>query len=156
MNYSKIETCNIGNGLGFRVVLWVSGCGHRCPGCQNSETWDPNFGKNFTDAELVKILEYLDKPYIKGLTLSGGDPLFTGNRKVVEKICRRIKELFPEKDVWLYTGYRYEDIKDLELLKFVDVIVDGRYEQEHRDITLPFRGSINQRILKKVNNSEFM
>ena len=147
MNYHKIESTNLSNGLGWRVVLWVSGCSHKCEGCHNPETWDPNSGKLFTVKELRKIIEFLDKPYIKGLTLSGGDPLMPENRAGVLQLVKAVKDNYPTKDIWLYTGYEYSKIKDLDILNYVDVVVDGEFILSERDITLPFRGSRNQKII---------
>ena len=154
MNFHRIESSNLSNGIGWRVVLWVSGCTHHCEGCHNSETWDFNSGKLFTKTELHKILDFLSKPYIKGLTLTGGDPLALQNRDEILNIVKVVKGEYPEKDIWLYTGYEYEEIKDLEILKYVDVLVDGRFILSQRDITLPFRGSTNQKIIK-LNNGEY-
>lgn len=148
MNFHRIESCNLSNGTGWRVVLWVSGCPHHCKGCHNPETWDLNSGKPFTDKHLRKIIEYLDKPYIKGLTLSGGDPLTLENRESILEIVKTVKNNYSNKDIWLYTGYNYEEIKDLEIIKYVDVVVDGQFILEERDITLPFRGSKNQNIIE--------
>ena len=147
MNFHKIESTNLSNGLGWRVVLWVSGCSHHCEGCHNPETWDANSGRPFTEIEMNKIIWLVEKPYIKGLTLTGGDPLFEGNRSAVEQILKNVKLFCPTKDIWLYTGYEYKEIKNLELLNYVDVLVDGKFIQEKRDITLPFRGSTNQKII---------
>ena len=148
MNFHRIESCNLSNGTGWRVVLWVSGCPHHCKGCHNPETWDLNSGKPFTAKHLRKIIEYLDKPYIKGLTLSGGDPLTLENREAILEIVKTVKNDCPNKDIWLYTGYNYEEIKDLEIIKYVDVVVDGQFILEERDITRPFRGSKNQNIIE--------
>jgi anaerobic ribonucleoside-triphosphate reductase activating protein len=105
-------------------------------------------GRHFTEAEMRKLISLLEKPYIKGLTLSGGDPLFEGNREAVEQIVKNLKLLCPTKDIWLYTGYEYEEVKDLDILNYVDVLVDGKFVQEQRDITLAFRGSKNQKIIE--------
>lgn len=147
MNYQKIETCNIGNGTGFRVVLWVSGCNHHCPHCQNQETWNPDSGKPFTAKQEKQIIKYLSKDYISGLTLSGGDPLHPNNIETVTQLCKTIKEKLPNKNIWLYTGSSYEDIENLEITNYVDTIVDGQFKIDLRDITLAFRGSSNQRII---------
>ena len=141
MNYLKIESSSLSNGLGWRVVLWVSGCSHYCPNCQNPETWDHKAGKKFTDKEKQLIVELLKPDYIKGLTLSGGDPLFETNRESIYMLVKEIKELYPEKDIWLYTGYDFDQIKDLQLMKYIDVLIDGKFIEERRDITLAFRGS---------------
>ena len=151
MNYEKIDKCSVSNGLGVRTVLWISGCNIHCKNCHNQSTWDFNSGIPFTDDTMQEILYDLSKPYIKGLTLSGGHPLDPINAPEVLKIVKRVKMVFPNKDIWIYSGYVWEDIiKDdtlKEILKRTDVLVDGAYIDELRDITLPFRGSSNQRII---------
>ena len=151
MNYEKIDKCSVSNGLGVRTVLWISGCNIHCKNCHNQSTWDFNSGIPFTDDTMQEILYDLSKPYIKGLTLSGGHPLDPHNAPEVLKIVKRVKMVFPNKDIWIYTGYVWEDIiKDdilKEILKRTDVLVDGAYIDELRDISLPFRGSSNQRII---------
>ena len=154
MNYIKIESSSLSNGVGWRVVLWCAGCENHCEGCHNPETWDPNAGKPFTEKELHLLCKLLVYPYIQGITITGGDPLFPGNREEVGKITKTIKELFPTKDIWLYTGYKYEDVKDLEAFKYTDVCVDGRFVQELRDVSLAFRGSSNQRIIDVQNSKD--
>lgn len=159
MNYQKIDKFSIADGCGIRVVLWVSGCTLRCKGCQNPESWDFNSGTLFDDKTKEYLLELLDKPYIKGLTISGGHAVEqeNGNGRTILKLVEEIKEKLPNKDIWLYTGLnlsinnfksQYSDLIMMdELFKLCDVIVDGRYIEEQRDITLPFRGSRNQRII---------
>ena len=151
MNYEKIDKCSVSNGAGVRTVLWVSGCDIRCHNCQNPQTWDFNSGIPFTDDTMQEILYDLSKPYIKGLTLSGGHPLDPHNALKVLEIVKRVKMVFPNKDIWIYSGYVWEDIiKDetlREILKYTDVLVDGAYVDELRDISLAFRGSSNQRII---------
>ena len=151
MNYHNIKTDDMLNGDGLRVTCWVSGCSIRCFNCYNPQTWDFNSGIPFTDDTMQEILYDLSKPYIKGFTLSGGHPLDTHNAPKVLEIVKRVKMVFPNKDIWIYTGYVWEDIiKDdtlKEILKRTDVLVDGAYIDELRDITLPFRGSSNQRII---------
>lgn len=151
MNYEKIDKCSVSNGAGVRTVLWVSGCDIHCYNCHNQQTWDFNSGIPFTDDTMQEILYDLSKPYIKGCTLSGGHPLDPHNAPEVLKIVKRVKMVFPNKDIWIYTGYVWEDIiKDdilKEILKRTDVLVDGAYIDELRDISLPFRGSSNQRII---------
>ena len=156
MNYEKIDKCSVSNGVGVRTVLWVSGCDIRCRNCHNPQTWDFNSGIPFTDDTMQEILYDLSKPYIKGLTLSGGHPLDPHNAPKVLEIVKRVKMVFPNKDIWIYSGYEWENIiKDdtlREILKYTDVLVDGAYIDELRDISLPFRGSSNQRIID-VNKS---
>ena len=151
MNYHNIKTDDMLNGDGLRVTCWVSGCSIGCFNCYNPQTWDFNSGIPFTDDTMQEILYDLSKPYIKGLTLSGGHPLDPINAPEVLKIVKRIKMVFPNKDIWIYTGYVWEDIiKDdtlKEILKRTDVLVDGAYIDELRDISLPFMGSSNQRII---------
>lgn len=151
MNYHNIKTDDMLNGDGLRVTCWVSGCSIRCFNCYNPQTWDFNSGIPFTENTMQEILYDLSKPYIKGFTLSGGHPLDPINAPEVLKIVKRVKMVFANKDIWIYTGYVWEDIiKDdilKEILKRTDVLVDGAYIDELRDISLPFRGSSNQRII---------
>ena len=151
MNYEKIDKCSVSNGLGVRTVLWISGCNIHCKNCHNPQTWDFNSGIPFTENTMQEILYDLSKPYIKGFTLSGGHPLDPHNAPKVLEIVKRVKMVFPNKDIWIYSGYVWEDIiKDdilKEILKRTDVLVDGAYVDELRDISLPFRGSSNQRII---------
>lgn len=147
LHYLKITKCSFCDGEGARVVLWVSGCTHNCKGCHNKDSWDFNKGELFGYCELSAILNEVGKPYIQGLTLSGGDPLHPRNRAGVSEIVAKVKEHLPSKDVWCYTGYPWEEIKDLPLMKNVDFLVDGEFELAKRDITLAFKGSTNQRII---------
>ena len=147
MRYLKIENVDIGNGLDVGSVLWVSGCSHHCPQCHNPQTWDKNAGEEFTEEVLDNLLDKLKRPYIKRLTLSGGDPLFLGNRDEITNVVRKVKKNFPNIKIWCYTGYLWEDVKDLPCMDFIDVLVDGEFKVELRDITLPFCGSSNQRII---------
>ena len=162
MNYEKIDKCSVSNGTGVRTVLWVSGCDIHCRNCQNPQTWDFNSGIPFTEDTMQEILYELTKPYIKGLTLSGGHPLDPHNLPEVYKIVKRVKMVFPDKDIWIYTGYTWEQIIDedkfyedyevnspspLDVVKLCDVLVDGAYIDALRDISLAFRGSSNQRII---------
>ena len=151
MNYEKIDKCSVSNGLGVRTVLWISGCDIHCRNCHNPQTWDFNSGIPFTDDTMQEILYDLSKPYIKGCTLSGGHPLDPHNAPKVLEIVKRVKMVFPNKDIWIYSGYEWENIiKDetlREIMRYTDVLVDGAYIDELRDISLPFRGSSNQRII---------
>ncbi|HIV24374.1 MAG TPA: anaerobic ribonucleoside-triphosphate reductase activating protein [Candidatus Scatomonas pullistercoris] len=147
MRYHDITKDDMKNGDGLRVVLWVAGCSHHCPGCQNPVTWDPEDGLPFDRAAEEEIFGQLEQEYISGLTLSGGDPLYEGNREAVTELVRKVKSRYPKKTIWLYTGYRWEEIRDLEVIRDIDVVVDGRYIQEERDITLEWRGSANQRVI---------
>lgn len=146
MNYLKISNFDTANGLGIGVVLWVSGCSHHCPQCHNPQTWDYNVGKEFTEETFSYLLESLDRPYINRLTFSGGDPLSLKNRKIVKCIAKRVKEKFPNLKVWCYTGYTFEELPK-DLLEYFDILVDGKFEINKKDVTLNFRGSSNQRLI---------
>lgn len=135
------------NGDGLRVVLWVAGCSHCCKGCQNPLTWDPNGGLEFDEAAKAEIFEQLDKPYISGITFSGGDPLHSANRVGVRLLMAEIKEKYPDKTVWLYTGDVWENIIHYPVMQYVDVLVDGEYQEERRDVKLRWKGSSNQRVI---------
>lgn len=155
MNYIKITTDEVLQGNGLRVCLWLSGCEHHCKGCQNPETWNPQAGQPFDDVAKEKIFAELEHPWIQGLTLSGGDPLYPANRKWLLKFLLEVRSRYPKKDIWLWTGYTIEDIMAepkenqfaIDILSLVDVVIDGPYIQEQRDITLEWRGSANQRII---------
>lgn len=155
MNYIKITKNDIANGIGIGCVLWVSGCDIHCKNCHNQSTWDFNAGQPFTEDTMQEILLTLTKPYISRFTLSGGHPLDTHNAPKVLEIVKRVKMVFPNKDIWIYTGYVWEDIiKDdilKEILKRTDVLVDGAYIDELRDISLPWAGSKNQRVIDIKN-----
>lgn len=148
MNYHKIEKTSIANGEGIRVVLWVSGCSLHCKGCHNPETWNANSGKPFNLEAKRELYEALDKSYIQGITFSGGNPL--DSFPEVFALCKEIKEKFPNKDIWLYSGYTYEEINQTlmgMILEYVDILVDGKYIEEQRDLRLKWRGSHNQRVI---------
>jgi anaerobic ribonucleoside-triphosphate reductase activating protein len=147
MNYHNITTEDLLNGDGLRTVLWVAGCSHHCPFCQNPETHDPDGGIPFDNDAYKELIEDLGKPYISGLTLSGGDPLFTGNRETLTELVKDIKEQFPTKTIWCYTGFLYEEVADLEIMNYIDVLVDGKFIQALNDNTLHWVGSSNQRII---------
>lgn len=147
MRYHDITKDDMRNGPGLRAVLWVSGCEHHCPGCQNPVTWDPDDGLLFDEKAHAELMEILKRDYISGLTLSGGDPLYPGNRDEVTALCREVKSDMPDKTIWLYTGYDYEDVRDLEIMQNIDVVVDGRYEEDKRDVLLHWKGSSNQRVI---------
>lgn len=135
------------NGDGLRVVLWVSGCSHCCKDCQNPITWDPNGGLEFDEAAKEEVFAELEKDYVSGITLSGGDPLFYSNRPDILKLAREIKERFPEKTIWMYTGFDWETIVDLEVITYIDVVVDGAFIAAQKDTRLYWRGSANQRVI---------
>lgn len=167
MNYLKIEHEDVCNGTGLRVVLWLSGCSHHCYNCQNPQTWDPNSGIPFDESAKQEIFNELSKDYISGITFSGGDPLHENNLDEVLKLVKEIRISFPEKTIWLYSGYnfdllnsKYKEYKYTsfaanadewltrwEIISNVDVLVDGEYIDEQKDLTLKFRGSKNQRVI---------
>ena len=148
MNYHNITHEDMNNGDGLRVVLWTAGCSHHCKGCQNPQTWDPNSGIPFDDAAFEEIRNELSKDYISGITFSGGDPLYCENRDAIEHLIRTIKNEFGDsKNIWLWTGFLWEDIKDLPFIDLIDVIVDGPFILEERDISLKWKGSKNQRVI---------
>ena len=177
MNYHNITYPDQNNGDGLRVVLWLSGCSHHCKGCQNPQTWDANSGVLFDESAKEEIFKELNKDYISGITLSGGDPLNEANLDGVLGLVNQIRLLFPQKTIWLYTGYRVrgiqeglfvltpnvitdkisdhkeiidrvnDDVKRSDIIKKCDVLIDGRYIEEKRDITLKWRGSSNQRVI---------
>lgn len=154
MNYASILKCDIANGTGFRVSLFVSGCGRKCPGCFNPEAQNPEHGKPFDNAAKKKIFAELAKSYCKGLSLLGGDPMskLSNIRKTVIALCKETKEKFPDKDIWMWTGYTYEEIladeTAKEIFEYIDYVVDGPFIEEKKDLSLRFCGSSNQRILK--------
>ena len=154
MNYATIKNCDIANGPGVRVSLFVSGCTHRCPGCFNEVAWDFNYGEPFTEETIESILDMLRPSYIKGLTLLGGEPFEPQNQADVVKLLRRIKAELPEKSIWAFSGYLFE--KDMlsgrigdvsEYLSYLDVLVDGPFVLAKKNLSLRFRGSENQRII---------
>ena len=151
MRYHNITHDDMLNGDGLRVVLWLAGCFHHCPGCQNPVTHDPNGGLDFTMEELAEILKELNKPYISGLTISGGDGLFPAYRDELRTVCQFIKSQFPQKTIWCYTGYLFEQVKDLPVMEYIDVLVDGPFVQELADVKYKWAGSTNQRIWRKVD-----
>lgn len=157
MNYAEIKNCDIANGPGVRVSLFVSGCTHRCPGCFNQVAWDFNYGKPFTKETEDTILDMLSPDYIKGLTLLGGEPFEPENQGPIVSLLRRIKEMYPQKSIWAFSGYLFDS--DMlagrlgdpkltnEFLSYLDVLVDGPFIQEKKDLMLRFRGSSNQRLI---------
>lgn len=150
MNYHNITKDDMKNGDGLRVVLWVAGCSHHCPNCQNPVTWDPDDGILFDKNARKELLDIISQDYISGITFSGGDPLFESNREEVYELIEYIKSVYPNKTVWLYTGYTYNDLKKfvpIGVLNKIDVIVDGPYIERFRDTTLKWRGSSNQRVI---------
>ena len=147
MRYHNITTDDMLNGDGLRTVLWVAGCTHRCEGCHNPITWDIDGGIPFDEAAETELFEKLAPKYISGLTFSGGDPLHPRNRDEVTRLAKKARELFPEKTIWLYTGFLWEDIRELEVAQYVDVVVDGKFVKSLFDGKLHWKGSSNQRVI---------
>ncbi|MBR1930586.1 MAG: anaerobic ribonucleoside-triphosphate reductase activating protein [Lachnospiraceae bacterium] len=157
MYYASIKKTDVANGPGVRVSLFVSGCSHGCKGCFNREAWDYQYGQEFTEETVREILEALSPSYIRGLSLLGGEPLDARNRTVVTRLVKKVRQQFPEKDIWCYTGYTYEsdlcqwiaegDEDMRELLPLLDVLVDGEFVEAWKDLRLKFRGSKNQRLI---------
>lgn len=148
MNYSGINFCDTANGPGVRVSLFVSGCSLHCKGCFNKEAWDRQYGKPFTDETLNTLLEALREPYVDGLSLLGGDPLEPYNEAVVERICSLVRDRFPDKTIWLWTGRKYEEVKDKPIMKYIDVLVDGPFIEKFKTNEQgKYYGSSNQRVI---------
>jgi anaerobic ribonucleoside-triphosphate reductase activating protein len=158
MNYATIKPFDVANGPGVRVSVFVSGCTHHCKGCFNQEAWDFSYGSEFTQETMEKILSYLEPTHIKGLSLLGGEPFEYRNQQGLLPLLREVKRRFPQKDIWCYSGYRFdEDILEKmckeyevtrEMVSYLDVLVDGKFVLEQKNINLRFRGSANQRIIK--------
>lgn len=157
MNYAAIKNCDIANGPGVRVSLFVSGCTHRCPGCFNEIAWDFNYGEPFTQQTIDTILSMLAPSHVRGLTLLGGEPFEPENQPAILDLLRQVKENYPEKSIWAFSGYIFEtDILagrlgpwkiTEEYLSYLDVLVDGPFVQAKKDLSLRFRGSSNQRLI---------
>jgi anaerobic ribonucleoside-triphosphate reductase activating protein len=135
------------NGDGLRVTLWVAGCEHHCANCHNPTTWDIDSGIPFDVAAMSELLDALNQDYISGLTLSGGDPMHTDNREEILRICNVVKQKFPQKNIWMYTGYTFEEIKDSPILTYVDILIDGKYVDELKDTSAHWVGSTNQKVI---------
>ena len=147
MNYGAVKTVDIANGPGVRVSLFVSGCRNHCPGCFQPETWDFDFGKPFTRETEDEIITALRPSWIQGLSLLGGEPMEPENREALIPFLKRVREVLPDKDIWLYTGYQLESVSGSPMLDLVDVVVDGPFIEAEKDVGLAFRGSRNQRII---------
>lgn len=147
MRYHNITKDDMLNGDGLRVVLWVAGCAHACPGCHNPITWDEQGGIEFDDAAKDEIFAELEKDYIHGLTLSGGDPLHPVHREEIAALAAEVRERFPAKSIWMYTGYQWDEIRHLDAVSSVDVLVDGRFEIENANPQLWWKGSSNQNVI---------
>ena len=162
MNYATIKQNDIANGPGVRISLFVSGCRHHCKGCFNAEAWDFNYGEVFDDAVIKSIVDMLDHDYVEGLSLLGGEPFEPENQEGLLELLKQVKSKLPQKTVWCYTGFDFEkdflkgrfskDPTTQQLLSLIDVIVDGKFVEELKDLSLIFRGSSNQRIID-VNES---
>lgn len=156
MNYHLIQTDDMNNGEGLRTTLFVSGCSHRCKGCQNPQTWDSDSGFVFDNKSYKELMCCISKDYISGLTLTGGDPLYEQNVHDIYNIVQDIKAMFPHKTIWIYTGYTFEDIFNnndevykvrQDIVRLCDVMVDGKYQEELRDVSYHWAGSTNQRVI---------
>ncbi len=147
MNYHNITKDDMLNGEGLRVVLWVAGCTHHCHNCHNPITWDITGGLEFDKAAEDELFEALNKKHISGITFSGGDPLHPFNREEVARLIKKVRETLPDKTIWLYTGYLYEEVKDFEGMPYLDVLIDGEFVESLKDERLHWVGSSNQRII---------
>ena len=156
MHYAEVKYFDVANGPGIRVSLFVSGCPHACPGCFNEIAWNYEYGEKYTEEVEEKILKAVSKAEIQGLSLLGGEPLYPANLRALLPLLRKLKERLPKKDIWCYSGYTYEELlsregeekKELEeLFSYLTVLVDGRFIEAEKDITLLFRGSKNQRLI---------
>ena len=147
MNYHNITHDDMLNGPGLRTVLWVAGCEHKCKHCHNPETHPVNSGIPFDTDAYNELFTELRKDYVAGVTFSGGDPLHPNNRGTITSLARQIHETLPNKTIWLYTGYNYEDIQDLEIMVYIDVLVDGKFVNKLKDNNLYWKGSSNQRVI---------
>lgn len=156
MHYGEIKKTDIANGVGVRVSLFVSGCRHHCPDCFNEMTWDFDYGKEYTQQTENEVVKLVSRPYIRGITLIGGEPMEKENQPHLLKLVKRIKAELPQKDIWCYTGFTLEELKGQsrarseyvdEFLSYIDVLVDGRFMKEKKNLSLRFRGSENQRLI---------
>ena len=147
MRYHNITKSDMLNGDGLRVVLWVAGCSHQCKDCHNPVTWDVNGGLKFDSAAKQEIFDELEKSYVHGITFSGGDPLHEANVEEVTQLAREIRERYPDKTIWLYTGSMWEDVQHLQIVHYLDVLVDGEFIKELKDENYPWAGSANQRVI---------
>ncbi|MGE9974958.1 anaerobic ribonucleoside-triphosphate reductase activating protein [Coprococcus catus] len=147
MRYHNITKDDMLNGDGLRVVLWVAGCSHCCKDCHNPVTWDPNGGLYFDESAKAELFEELKKDYVSGITFSGGDPLHIANVNDVTELSKEIRETFPEKTIWLYTGSTWEEVRRKEIVRYLDVLVDGEFVFAKKDPLLCWKGSSNQRVI---------
>ena len=152
-NYHLIKNCSISDGIGVRVSIFLSGCQWHCTNCHNRMTWSPDSGQPITDDTIEELCKYLDNDYITGITLTGGDPLYESNLETSEAIIDMVRDKYPKKDIWLYTGFELKNLQSdndaerLRIIDKVDVLVDGPYVDELRDITYKYAGSTNQRVI---------
>ena len=147
MRYNLIRKMDISNGPGVRVSIFMQGCNFHCKNCFNPETWDFEGGQEFTEDTINKVLELSDKKEVKGLSILGGEPMHPTNIEGTTKLAKAFKEKYPEKNIWAWSGFKYEDIKDNDVFNYIDVLVDGQYKDELHDPTLKWRGSSNQRVI---------
>ena len=147
MRYNLIRKMDISNGPGVRVSIFMQGCAFHCKNCFNPETWDFKGGKEFTDETIEKVLDLCDKDQVKGLSILGGEPMHPTNIDGTTKLAKAFKQRYPNKDIWTWSGFRFEDLKDKKVLEYIDVLVDGTYKDELHDPTLKWRGSSNQRVI---------
>lgn len=153
MKYASIKKRDVANGPGVRVSLFVSGCNHHCKGCFNKEAWDFNYGKDFTNATIDEIIDLLKPDYVSGLSLLGGEPFEFINQQGLLPLLKRVKEIYPKKTIWAYSGFLYEELIKMpyeetkKILNLIDVLVDGKFVEDLKDPMLYFRGSSNQRII---------
>ena len=147
MRYHNITKDDMLNGDGLRVVLWVAGCTHGCKGCHNPITWDIDGGIEFDEAAKQEIYTEMEKSYVSGLTFSGGDPLHPDNRKEITAFARELKQKYPDKTLWMYTGFVWDEIDDLPVMSYIDVLVDGEFVKALLDNQLHWKGSSNQRVI---------
>ena len=151
MNYTAIYEADTTNGVGVRVVLWTSGCSHHCFNCHNPQTWDPENGEKYTQETEDKIISLMDKSYIRGITLSGGDPLYEGNLECIDKLVKRIRKELPSKNIWIYSGFTWDEVQRDDRRKAIvnncDIFVDGRFVMDLKNLRLKYRGSSNQNVI---------
>ena len=153
MKYAKIKKTDVANGPGVRVSIFVSGCHHHCEGCFNSEAWDFNYGNDFTEDTIQEIIEAMNHDYITGLSLLGGEPFELINQKGLLPLLKKVKEVYPDKTIWAYSGFLYDELSKMdypetkEILSLIDVLVDGKFVESLKDPNLYFRGSSNQRVI---------